>query len=242
MGVYEVFKSLILEAVKNKAKIIIPSFSLERTQEIIYLLDKLRHENIPPLPIYVDSPMSVKITEIFKKYINEEDYSDEFKKYLEFDKDTFGYNYIHYVSSQEESKRLNSTKGPMIIISASGMCEGGRVLHHIRNSIENPNNILLLVGYQAVNTLGRRLKDGNKRVKIFGIEHEVVFKVRSIDFFSSHASKSDLLSYIKNINPKKGIFLVHGEEEARVSLRDSLVELGFNNVYLPSLDEEIEIY
>ncbi|MCX7642025.1 MAG: MBL fold metallo-hydrolase [Elusimicrobiales bacterium] len=238
--VYEKFKDLIRKAVERESKIIIPSFSLERTQEIVNVFDRIRHdENIPKIPLYVDSPMSVKITDIFNKYINEEDYSEEFKKYARKDRDPFGYDYIFYISSQHDSKKLNSAKGPMVIISASGMCEGGRVLHHIRNSIDNPNNILLLVGYQALNTCGRKLKDGSKKVKIFGIEHEVCFEVHSIDFFSSHASSSDLVSYIENIKPKRGIFLVHGENEQREALKSLLVEKGFKNVFLPDFDEEI---
>lgn len=242
VGVYEKFKELIEKSVENKSKIIIPSFSLERTQEIINIFDRIRHDtNIPDIPIYVDSPMSVKITEIFNKYLNEDDYSDEFKRYASSDKDPFGYEYIHYISSQQDSKQLNFKKGPMIIISASGMCEGGRVLHHIRNSIDDINNILLLVGYQASNTLGRRLKEGAKRVKIFGLEHDVNFEVHSIDFFSSHASRSDLISYVKQINPRQGIFLVHGEDNARISLRNDLLNIGFKNIYLPSYDEEFEI-
>ncbi len=237
-----IFKDLIKRIVERKSKMIIPSFSLERTQEIINMFDRIQHDkSIPKIPIYVDSPMSVKITDIFNKYINEEDYSDEFRKYAESDKDPFGYDYIFYISSKEESKKLNSMRGPVIIISASGMCEGGRVLHHIRNSIDNPNNILLLVGYQAENTLGRKLKDGVRKVKIFGVEHEVKFEVFSIDFFSSHADMDDLLYYVKEVNPKKGIFLVHGENDAREDFKKTLLENGFKNVFLPQLDEEFEV-
>ncbi len=241
-GAVEFFKDLIRKIVRRKSKLIIPSFSLERTQEIINIFDRIRHdEDIPAIPIYVDSPMSVKITDIFNKYINEEDYSDEFKKYAESDKDPFGYDYIFYISSKEESKKLNSMNGPVVIISASGMCEGGRVLHHIRNSIDNPNNILLLVGYQAENTCGRRLKDGAKKIRIFGFEHDVRFEVCSLDFFSSHADMDDLIYYVKRINPQKGIFLVHGENEARESFKKTLLENGFKNIFLPQLDEEFEI-
>ncbi|MGC8867247.1 MAG: MBL fold metallo-hydrolase RNA specificity domain-containing protein [Elusimicrobiales bacterium] len=240
--VLNLFKDIIRKAIERRSKIIIPSFSLERTQEIINIFDRIRHdEDIAAIPVYVDSPMSVKITDIFNKYINEEDYSDEFKRYAEADKDPFGYDYISYLSSKQQSQKLNSAKGPMIIISASGMCEGGRILHHIRNSIDNPDNILLLVGYQAENTLGRRLKDGAKKVKIFGLEHEVNFEVHSLDFFSSHADMDDLLYYVKKINPKKGIFLVHGENESRECFKKLLIENGFKNIFLPEFDEEFEI-
>lgn len=236
------FADIINNAVKEKGKIIIPGFSLERTQEIIYIIDRLKTlKKITDIPVYVDSPMSVKITDIFNKNLEELDFSDEFKKYTASDKDPFGYDYIHYVSTVDQSKRLNDKKGPMIIISASGMCEGGRILHHIRNSIDDERNILLIVGYQAANTLGRKLKDGNKKVKIFGLIHDVNFQVKSLDFFSSHAGRTDLLNYVKKVNPEKGIFLVHGEDNARRSFKELLLENGFKNIFMPSLGDEIEL-
>lgn len=241
-NLFEVFSKLILQAYNNKSKIIIPSFSLERTQELIFVFDFLRHDKkLPSIPIYVDSHMSVKITDVFNKNINEVDFNDVFNDYFKKDRDPFGYEYINYISTKEESQMLNNRKGPMIIISASGMCEGGRVLHHIRNSIDDENNILLLVGYQAQNTLGRRLKDGAKKVKIFGLEHDVYFQVSSLDFFSSHADQSDLIEYVDLIKPKKGIFLVHGEEKARNIFKEMLNKNGYNDVFLPSYGEEFEI-
>ncbi len=236
------FSNIINEVYNEGGKIIIPSFSLERTQEIIYIIDRLKSsKKIAEIPIYVDSPMSVRVTDIFNRNLDELDFSNEFKKYAISDKDPFGYEYIHYLSSVEESKRLNDKKGPMIIISASGMCEGGRVLHHIRNAIDDDRNILLIVGYQAANTLGRRLKDGAKKVKIFGLSHDVNFSVKSIDFFSSHAGRSDLLNYVKGISPKKGVFLVHGEDDARTSFSELLKENGFKNIYLPKYCEEFNL-
>jgi len=129
----------------------------------------------------------------------------------------------------------------MIIISASGMCEGGRILHHLRNSIENEDDILLLVGYQAYGTLGRKLKDGEKQVKIFGLKHDVYMEVISLDFFSAHGDKNDLLSYVKEINPKKGIFLVHGENQQRIGFSNLLKENGFNNIIMPDYLSEFDI-
>ena len=232
---------IINKVYKERGKIIIPSFSLERTQEIIYVIDRLfTYKKIPQIPIYVDSPMSVRITDIFNENKNEYDFSSEFKDYDKFDKDPFGYEYVHYITSVDESKKLNDKEGPFIVISASGMCEGGRVLHHIRNSIDDEKNVLLLVGYQAENTLGRRLKDGAKKVKIFGIPHDVSFEVRSLDFFSSHAGRSDLLNYVIKIKPKK-VFLVHGEDPARNSFKDLLNQNGIKEVYLPEMGEEFEL-
>ncbi|MBP7796888.1 MAG: MBL fold metallo-hydrolase [Elusimicrobiales bacterium] len=241
-GVKEVFADIINKAVKNKGKIIIPSFSLERTQEIIYLLDSLRHEkDVFPIPVYVDSPMSVRVTNIFNKHIEEVDFNNDFTTYSRDDKDPFGYEYIKYISNKEESQALNDMSGPMIIISASGMCEGGRILHHLRNSIDDDRNIVLLVGYMAENTLGRRLKDGAKKVKIFGLEHEVYSEVRSMDFFSAHAGQSDLIEYVKEINPKKGILLVHGENKSRAGFKKVLMDNGFKNIFMPDYGEEVEI-
>lgn len=233
--------SIINKVFDDRGKIIIPGFSLERTQEIIYIIDRLlTYKKIPKIPIYVDSPMSVKITDIFNSNRDEYDFSGSFKDYSKFDKDPFGYDYVHYVSSIEESKKLNDKKGPFIVISASGMCEGGRILHHIRNSIDDERNVLLIVGYQAADTLGRRLKDGAKKVKIFGLYHDVNFEVRSLDFFSSHAGRSDLLTYVKMTHPEN-IFLVHGENDARESFKELLFENDIKNVFLPDYGEEFEI-
>ena len=234
--------SVIKKAIDKRSKIIIPSFSLERTQEIIFILDFLKNRNmIGELPVYVDSPMSVEITKIFNKHLCQYDFNKNFCDYVKTDKDPFGYDYIKYISDKRESQSLNEMKGPMIIISASGMCEGGRILHHLRNSIENEDDILLLVGYQAYGTLGRKLKDGEKQVKIFGIKHDVYMEVISLDFFSAHGDKNDLLSYVKEINPKKGIFLVHGENQQRIGFSNLLKENGFNNIIMPDYLSEFDI-
>ncbi|MEW5951667.1 MAG: MBL fold metallo-hydrolase [Elusimicrobia bacterium] len=238
----EVLAAIIDTAFKRKSKIIIPGFSLERTQEIIYIIDKLKSAGkIPALPIYVDSPMSCEITKIFNERIFSDNFSNEFRTYADKDKDPFGYEYIRYISEKKDSQKLNETRGPMIIISASGMCEGGRILHHLRNSIENENDILLLVGFQAQNTLGRKLKDGEREVKIFGLKHEVYMEIKTLDFFSAHAGKSDLLAYVKKVNPKKGIFLVHGEESQRAGFAQTLKNEGFSDIFLPSYAQEYEL-
>lgn len=238
--VSKVLEDIIEKAIKRRSKIIIPSFSLERTQEIIFLLDKMRTKGLK-IPVYVDSPMSVEITKIFNEHIGECEFNKEFSDYAHMDKDPFGYEYIKYISEKRDSQKLNEASGPMIIISASGMCEGGRVLHHLRNSIENENDILLIVGYQAQGTLGRRLKEGEKEVKIFGLKHEVFMEVISLDFFSAHAGKKDLIDYVKKISPKKGIFLVHGENEQRQGLMESLKNEGFKNIIMPEYAQEFDL-
>ena len=230
---------VIKRAVKENGKIIIPSFALERAQEIIVIIDKLRRsKSAPDIPVYVDSPMTVSLTEIFNKHREDFCFDEKFRDYARTDGDPFGFDYIRYLRSKEESQTLNNKPGPMIIISASGMCEGGRVLHHLRNNIEKENTTVLLVGYQAEGTLGRRLQDGSPKVRIFGLEHEVWARVETMHSFSSHADKNDLLAFIKAINPApKKIFLVHGDPKAREALAGTLDQAGIKNVFRPELGE-----
>ncbi len=232
----------IRRAWKEGGKIIIPSFALERTQELVLIIDKLRHDKtVPEIPVYVDSPMAVSLTEIFNKHKGDLCFDPKFLNYAHADGDPFGFDYIHYLRSKEESQTLNNKGGPMIIISASGMCEGGRILHHLRNNIEKENTTILLVGYQAQGTLGRKLQDGEKRVKIFGMQHEVWARVDTMHSFSSHADKNDLLAFIKAANPARGIFLVHGDPEARAALSAALAAEGIKNVKCPGMGEEFEL-
>ncbi len=232
----------IRRAWKEGGKIIIPSFALERTQEIVLIIDKLRHDKtVPEIPVYVDSPMAVSLTEIFNKHKEDLCFDTEFLAYAKSDGDPFGFDYVHYLRSKEESQTLNNKSGPMIIISASGMCEGGRILHHLRNNIEKENTTILIVGYQAQGTLGRRLQDGEKKIKIFGLQHDVWARVDTLHSFSSHADKNDLLAFIKTADPKRGTFLVHGDPAARAALSAALVAAGIKNVKCPMMGEEFEL-
>jgi metallo-beta-lactamase family protein len=232
----------IKRAWKEGGKIIIPSFALERTQEIILIIDKLRHDkSVPEIPVYVDSPMAVNLTEIFNKHRGDLCFDGKFRDYARADGDPFGFDYVHYLRSKEESQTLNNKRGPMIIISASGMCEGGRILHHLRNNIEKESTTILLVGYQAQGTLGRKLQDGEKKVKIFGMPHDVLARIDTMHSFSSHADKNDLLAFIKDVNPARGVFLVHGDPEAREALSAALAAAGFKNVKCPMMGEEFEL-
>ncbi|OGR96590.1 MAG: hypothetical protein A2016_03530 [Elusimicrobia bacterium GWF2_62_30] len=233
---------LIKTTYKEGGKLLIPSFALERTQEIIFILDKIRRYNLAPeLPVYVDSPMAVSLTEIFNKHRDSFFFDEKFRDYAKTDGDPFGFDFIRYLRSKEESQTLNNKKGPMLIISASGMCEGGRVLHHLRNNIGKDNTTILLVGYQAAGTLGRRIQDGEKKVRIFGMEYEVAARVDTMHSFSSHADKNDLLAFIKAVNPARGVFLVHGDAEARAELKLSLEAQGIKNVVCPAMGEEFEL-
>jgi len=238
-----VMQRVVERAIKEKGKILIPSFALERTQELLFVLDKMiRHKQIPELPIYVDSPMAVTITELFDKHLDSESFSAEFKDYLCCEGDPFELKSVRYVRTPMESQRLNGLPGPMIILSASGMMEGGRILHHLRNNIDKDTTTILIVGYQAQGTLGRRLQEGAKKVRIFGLEHEVWARVETIHTFSAHADRDDLLWFMKAIDPRpRTIFLVHGEPQDRAKLAEHLKDAGIARVAAPDHGDVVEL-
>jgi len=234
------FKDVINDAIKNKGKIIVPAFSLGRTQDIIYILHKLLDEKvIQPLPIYIDSPLAENITEIFPKYEN--DFNDDFKK--DFPNESpFLINNLTYVRSIQDSKALQDKQGPLMIISASGMAEGGRVLHHLKNNIENPQNIILITGYQAENTLGRKIQEGLSPVKIFGKDYNVRAQVKTLNEFSAHADQNDLLSYISHIKNLERIFLVHTELKQSTIFKD-ILEKSYPSlpIEIPTMGQSFEV-
>lgn len=226
--------TLINETAAKGGKVIVPAFALERTQEIVYHLNILQKEGrIPDLPVFVDSPLAVNVTQVFKAHPEcfNKDIYDEF---LKDEKNPFGFGRLTYITSVEDSKRLNDRKGPAIIISASGMCEFGRVLHHLRNNVEDARNLILIVGYQAENTLGRKLVDKEKTVRIMGETKQVKAKVAVIDAFSGHADRSDLIDFVTHVQDVKKIFLVHGEEDQGLTFSQILNEIKPEaSVYLP---------
>jgi metallo-beta-lactamase family protein len=233
----------LAEAVRKTAagggKVIIPSFAVGRTQHLVYVFHKLFDENrIPDMPIYVDSPLACDATDIFKKYPQ---YLDREAKriFLVNNETPFEFPRLTYVHTVEESKKLNDLKFPHVIISGSGMCEGGRILHHLRNNVEDPRNLVIFVGYAAKETLARKIMDGRKTVKIFGEEHAVKCSVKLMDAFSAHADHRDLIHYIDLNSPKrlKHLFLIHGEPEQAIPLRDAFRSKGFENVHYPSPGE-----
>ncbi|MBD3360603.1 MBL fold metallo-hydrolase [Candidatus Peregrinibacteria bacterium] len=235
-----------LAAVVNKVcedggVLIIPSFALERAQEVVYYLNLLnKKKKIPKIPIFVDSPLAGNLTEVFRSHMEcfDKETRDEFIKQGD---NPFGFGELKYTRSVDESKALNDMKGPMVIISASGMCEHGRILHHLKNNIEDPKNVVLIVGYQAENTLGRKLADGHKEVNIFGDPYKVRAKVYMMDAFSAHADRSDLLDYIDRIEGPKKTFLVHGEQTQLEFFSNALFKNGYKDVHIPHLGEEVEI-
>jgi len=222
----EKLAEVINRTVDRGGKIIIPAFAVERTQELVYFIHLLRDENrIPAIPVYVDSPMATNATSIFR--VHQECYDRETRQaFLSHHKNPFGFNELRYVVSEEESKDLNSLKEPAIIVSSSGMCEAGRILHHLLHNIEDPRNTVMIVGFMAENTLGRKIMEKQPRVKIFGEPYKLRAEVSVLNTFSAHADYNDLLAYVDclDYHRLKEIFLVHGEPEAQKHLQALLQE------------------
>ena len=224
-------------------KIIIPAFSVGRTQVLVYYLHRLYDQNrIPEIPIYVDSPLSLNATEVFRMHSSFYDRETE-RVFLSSKEDPFGFEKLIYVRDVEQSKKLNDMHGPFIVIASSGMAEAGRILHHLKNGIEDPKNCVLLVGFMAEHTLGRRLADGVDQVKIFGDVYKRRCETRKLDGLSAHAGRSELLDLVKRNDPKKlkHVFLVHGEVEAAEALAADIRALGVANVHVPHEGEEFAV-
>lgn len=228
---------------RNKGKLIIPAFSVDRTQEIIYALDRLKTEGrLTRLPVYVDSPLSIKATHVMRKYSNY--FNPEIKSYMDkTDGDAFHFEHLTYITDRRDSQALNDASGPMIIISASGMAEAGPVKHHIAHAIENPNNTILFAGYCTPESLGGKLLNGNKRVRIFGEFYDVKARIEKLEGYSAHADKNELLQWLSVLNPKQisKVFLVHGESDAALFLQNLLLQQGLNNVSIPQLKQSFNL-
>ena len=234
---------VVRAACARKGKIIIPSFAVERAQELVFYLHLLTDKKrIPSIPIYVDSPMATNVTSVFR--VHPECYDPSVNEaFLKHHKNPFGFGSLSFTSSVEESKALNDKTGPMIIISADGMCEAGRVLYHLANNICDPRNTILIVGYMAENTLGRKLLDGEKEVHILGDTYQVGANIEQIDAFSAHADYTEMTEWLNEIDTGrlKNIFLVHGETEAQSFFKNYLNENGYNNVSIVKYGESYEI-
>lgn len=225
-GFDEHFGGVIKEAVKRGGRILIPAFAVERTQKLLYVLNEMfLAGELPPMPVFVDSPLAVSATEIYRLHpdsFNEEVYEALFEK-----QNPFGFENLSLVRSVNGSKALNDLEGVAIIISASGMCEAGRILHHLRNNIGDPSNTVLFVGYCAEGTLGRKIRDGAKEVNILGDKFEVRAHVDTVDSFSGHADHSELVDYYKRMTGAKSkTWLVHGEPASAGYLEAALTEEG----------------
>lgn len=237
----EQLERIINDACRKGGKIIIPAFALERTQEIVYHLNLLfKARRIPEIPIFVDSPLAVNLTQIFTAHPECLD-KETWETFLHDQKNPFGFGRLKYITDVEDSKALNEYRGPCAIISAAGMCEHGRILHHLKNTVEDPKNTILIVGYMAANTLGRKILERTPIIKIFGEPYHLRAKVVVMDAFSAHADRSDLLDYVAHIRGLKKIFLVHGEEEQGLIFKNILNEEGYKDVSVPGLGEKFNI-
>ncbi|AKU95383.1 Metallo-beta-lactamase family protein, RNA-specific [Labilithrix luteola] len=226
---------------RRGGKVVIPSFALERAQEVIYALKRLREEGkIPKVPVYVDSPLTVKITDVFR--LHPECYDAEARAAMLGTESPFDFDGLHYISAVADSKALDASSEPSVIIAASGMCEAGRVLHHLRATVEDEKNAVVIVGFQAQHTLGRRIVERRPRVKIFGVERDLRAEVAVLDGFSAHADQRDLLDFAEAVRRKgslQHVVLVHGEPSAQKSLRAELEARHFPTVSCPAPREVI---
>jgi len=236
----QALRSIITETYQRGGKVIVPAFAVGRTQELVYALHQLMvARKLPSLPIFVDSPLAVNVTEVFR--MHPECFDSETRQFMSSGdgRDPFGFSRLTYVRSADASKELNFLREPAIIISASGMAEAGRILHHLKNNIEDPRNAVLIVGWQAPDTLGRRLVEHQPVVKIFGEEYHVKAQVVTINGFSAHADRAELVDYVRQLaSPDlKSAFVVHGEESSSLALAEGLAELVEGQVIVPRLGD-----
>jgi metallo-beta-lactamase family protein len=239
---FQEFREVTMKTIARGGKIIIPAFAVGRTQELVYFLNQMLAANdIPSIPIFVDSPLAINATDIFKKYAHL--FDEETRQFIqEGNHKALTSPNLYYTRAVEESKKINEIKGPAIIISASGMAETGRILHHLRNNIENPLNTIMIVSWQAPHTLGKRLAERQKTVRIFGQLFERRAEIATIGGLSAHAGQDKLLLYALGTRTSlKGLFLVHGEEDAAQALMDKLEEKQIAPVYFPDRSDYVEI-
>ena len=246
------FLDIVAETLDKGGRVIIPSFAVGRTQEILYELDKLRedygqdeefarkYEKLMNVPVYVDSPLAISATEVFKK--NTELFEDEIQEKIKRGDNPLEFRGLQFTPTAEESKALNEDHTPAIILSASGMCEVGRIKHHLKHNLWNPNSTILFVGYQAPGTLGRSIVEGAEKVKIFGEEIAINARVEYIEGYSGHADQTWLLNFIWSFtNPPKQVFLVHGEYEGQEELKRKIEESSECSVIIPDFGESYEL-
>ncbi|MEN8144338.1 MAG: MBL fold metallo-hydrolase [Gemmatimonadota bacterium] len=241
----ELLRDCAQTAFDSGGKLLVPAFALGRTQEVVYRLNQLWEDGeLPRIKVFVDSPLAVKVTDVFRAH--PECYDENMRKAMleESDKDPLGFECLRYVRSVEESKQLNSSPEPAVVISASGMCEAGRILHHLRNHATSPNTTILFVGYQAEHTLGRRLLEGRREVRIFGQPIEIRARVERANNYSAHADREGLLDWARGTMESgsvKRFFVVHGEERVAETFADSLTELGAPRVDVPERGQKFQL-
>ena len=232
---------LVNEICERGSKLIVPSFSVGRTQQILYVLEDLRRkQQIRTLPVYVDSPLSTHATEVYGRHT--ECFDGEMLQRIRAGDSPFHFSGLTFITAVDESKALNGKAGPMIIISASGMCEGGRILHHLKNNIGDPKNVILFVGFQAENTLGRRIIEGEQLVRIFGEDYRVAARVEKINALSGHPDRNEMLAYYRAMAaPIQRAFVVHGEADQSEALAAAMREMGIPGVEVPQPGQEVRL-
>jgi metallo-beta-lactamase family protein len=237
----EELRSIIGESIDRGGVLVVPSFSVGRAQTLLYLIRELEEqEQIPSLPIYVDSPMAIDATDIFEKRISDQDLMSRILTLK--GKEIFRPKQLHLCKSRDQSKAINKQKSPAIIVSASGMATGGRILHHLRQRLPFPENTILFIGYQAIGTRGRTILEGKSEVKIHGESVPIRSKIESISGFSGHADYNEILAWLMGFNkPPEVTYIVHGEPEASISLADRIRERFGWNVEIPDFGESFEI-
>jgi len=235
--------NLISETCNHGGKVIIPAFAVGRTQEIVHSLHRLaKAHKLPDVPIFVDSPLAVNVTAIFR--LHPECYDEELREFIAQDRhpDPFGFDRLRYIRNTEDSKALNDLEGSAVIISASGMCEAGRIQHHLKHTIEDPRNAVLIVSWQAPHTLGRRLVERQKVVKIFGEEYPLRARVETINGYSAHADREGLLDWAKPIaRDLRHAFVVHGDPGPAAALADGLRQLGVREAVVPEQGDAYQV-
>ncbi|MCK4773007.1 MAG: MBL fold metallo-hydrolase, partial [Candidatus Latescibacteria bacterium] len=231
-------ENVVSRTVEQGGRVLIPAFAVGRTQRVVYLLHQLFEEHrLPQIPIYVDSPMASEATEVYRRH--PECYDREASQWLERE-DILGFRRLRYVESVEESKRLNELRIPCVIIASSGMVEAGRILHHLLHGVGNPRNTVLMVGYCAPHTLGRRLIEKHPVVRILGQEYRRRARVEQIDGLSTHADRDELLEYMRGMSsPPRTVYIVHGDEPQSLAYASHLRREGFRDIRVP---REGEIY
>ena len=239
---FESFQQVVSRTIARGGKVIIPAFAVGRTQELVFDLNELVFKGeIRHVPVYVDSPLAVNTSDVFRRH--PECFDEETRKFVQESRHpALEFKDLTYIRSVEESKALNGRKEPMIIIAASGMAETGRILHHLKNNIEDPRNTVLIVSWQAPETLGRRLADGEKHVRIFGESYDVRAEVESIGGLSAHAGQDFLIKYATTLKGQaKKVFLVHGEQGPADALTAKLHEQGMSDIYYPALHSYVDL-
>ena len=233
---------IVTRTSKRGGKVIIPSFAVGRTQEIVYALDQLwNEERLPPIPVYVDSPLAVNATSVYLTH--PECFDDELHAYMREDPDPLGFERLSYIRDVRLSKQLNEQRVPMVIISASGMCEAGRILHHLKNNVENARNTVMIVGYCADHTLGKKLVDRLPKIRIFGDYYTLRADVEVMNSYSAHADEPGMLDFIGKLDRDRlrRLFLVHGSPERQDLFVAALRREGYQNIHVPEHGESVAL-